>query len=63
MGKGCVHLYHVHIWKSEDNIGELFSLFPMFVPGIELRSSALVASAFVHWVILQTLKTNQKEVL
>lgn len=34
----CVPL---HVWQSEDNWGELF--FPLWVSGIELRSSAFTS--------------------
>lgn len=59
MGKGGVHMYHVHIWRSEDNLG-LFSPSHMCILGIELRPSGLVASAFAHWLILPSWHTVVK---
>lgn len=55
----CVHtLVHVSpclVWKS-GQFGRVASLLsPMWILGLELRSSDLVASALTYWVILQRI--------
>lgn len=45
----CVSLYQVPwVWRSEDNL-RWFSPFSILIPGIELRSSSLVASTPTCW--------------
>lgn len=43
----CIHVHTyatAHIWRSGDNLQELFSLSTMWVMGIQLRSSGLAAT-------------------
>lgn len=49
----CVHAITC-VWRSGDNLQESVLSSHLWAPGMEFRSSALVAGTFTHWTISPT---------
>lgn len=48
----------LHMWRPEDTSGDWFSLSTVWAPGIELRSSGLLASALAPQALCFPLRGN-----